>query len=927
MQASGVAVRRPLAAPRRGLAFARRAGRHLWHGPFAPALLFLTATAVFFSGAIAKGWFYAHYDTYTYYVPLACAIDEALAAGRFPLWTPDIFGGHPVFAESEAAMLYPFNLAAWLLLPADTALIALRVLRFLLAGLFTYAFGRAIGLSRSAATLAGLSFAFGSFHVGQIHHTNLADAAIWLPLVLSLVERGLRATGVRRFRFWLLGGLAFAAQLLTIHVNPVLMSLMLLTVYVVARVTFLGPLIPEASATRVGSQPGSPIPLWRRIGAGRAVHTFSLWERVGVRVVPGVAAIALVVAVGLGVAAAQLLPLYELSTFSFRGRPVTYGFATSFALPPENLLTLLFPFFFRDSSGYWSPWFRYDTTVYGGVVPLLLGTLALVLAFAQGVRAPSAGRSLAEPLAQDGLKRERLEPFVPAGWVAFFGGVFGASLLLALGDYSPVKLYGLVWQLPVFSSTRVPARYLFVTLFALAMLAGFGLLGLERLLSSPAPASGGNPPPGGNGVRALRRLRWALLVMTGLGLATLATFVRVREWATADSEAARAALLAPYLALRGPNLEPQKARDPFGALLASLDPLSPWTERSFVCLGLGLLLLWGWYLLRRPARFFRLGLVLLTTADLLLFARDLHARVPLESVVKAGPAVHFLLEHRSGLDRVDTLWPVWETQPNRLLPWKIAEANGYSSLLPDRHGAYMEQANRFDNRLLDVMGVRYVIAHRAYIPWRLAAQQPVFEDAEVAIYERPATLPRTLVVPRARLAADPAEALRQMVRSDFDPVQEVVVEDRAAIAWGDGAAGWRRPGRVDVVEYGSERVVARATADQPSYLFLADTYYPGWRAFVDGAERPVYRADYLFRAVPLPAGEHTVEFIFDPLSLKAGAALSALSLVAVVVGLAATLIGRPDPPRRRGGPSRSKPSALGSPSRRETGQALTRQEA
>jgi hypothetical protein len=185
-----------------------------------------------------------------------------------------------------------------------------------------------------------------------------------------------------------------------------------------------------------------------------------------------------------------------------------------------------------------------------------------------------------------------------------------------------------------------------------------------------------------------------------------------------------------------------------------------------------------------------------------------------------------------------------------------------------------------------VMGVRYVIAHRSSIPWPLRARPPVFEDAEVAVYDRPSALPRAFLVSGATFAASPAEALRRMTRSDFDPLRELVVEDRVAAAWTGSPTS--PVGRVEILQYDPEAVFVLVVADRPSFLLLSDTYYPGWRAFLDGEERPIYRADYLFRALPLPAGKHTVEFIFDPPAVKAGMGVSAASLLAVGLGLAAT---------------------------------------
>src|SRR2546429_8539757 len=81
------------------------------------------------------------------------------------------------------------------------------------------------------------------------------------------------------------------------------------------------------------------------------------------------------------------------------------------------------------------------------------------------------------------------------------------------------------------------------------------------------------------------------------------------------------------------------------------------------------------------------------------------------------------------------------------------------------------------------------------------------------------------------------------------------------------------------------RVVVAASTDAPAWLVLTDTWFPGWRARVDGADVVVRRADHAFRAVALPPGRHEVEFTFTPRGLRAGAAitLAALALVGVLL--------------------------------------------
>jgi uncharacterized membrane protein YfhO len=87
-------------------------------------------------------------------------------------------------------------------------------------------------------------------------------------------------------------------------------------------------------------------------------------------------------------------------------------------------------------------------------------------------------------------------------------------------------------------------------------------------------------------------------------------------------------------------------------------------------------------------------------------------------------------------------------------------------------------------------------------------------------------------------------------------------------------------------------------AREKSLLVVSDTYYPGWKAFVNGKETKIYRADYAFRAIPLDAGTHRVEFIYDPISLKLGAGGTLVGSIGCVVLLLA-------PRRNKSGHDRS----------------------
>ena len=76
----------------------------------------------------------------------------------------------------------------------------------------------------------------------------------------------------------------------------------------------------------------------------------------------------------------------------------------------------------------------------------------------------------------------------------------------------------------------------------------------------------------------------------------------------------------------------------------------------------------------------------------------------------------------------------------------------------------------------------------------------------------------------------------------------------------------------------ANHVTVAVDAPAGGWLLLADSYYPGWAAYVDGEQRTVYPAQGLLRAVQLPAGAELVEFVYQPTSFYVGVGLTLLGL-------------------------------------------------
>jgi hypothetical protein len=156
------------------------------------------------------------------------------------------------------------------------------------------------------------------------------------------------------------------------------------------------------------------------------------------------------------------------------------------------------------------------------------------------------------------------------------------------------------------------------------------------------------------------------------------------------------------------------------------------------------------------------------------------------------------------------------------------------------------------------------------------APRLLLEQSGVWVYERPAALPRAWVVSQFEVMEDTA-MLARIHEPDFDPRTTALVNSVPEC----GDIGVEGDNAVEILHDEGNRIEARVRGTG-GLLIFSEVYYSGWRATVDHSPAQLVRADYLLRALCVPAGEHRVVLTYDPPLLKLGLAVTGLTLLSIV---------------------------------------------
>jgi hypothetical protein len=189
------------------------------------------------------------------------------------------------------------------------------------------------------------------------------------------------------------------------------------------------------------------------------------------------------------------------------------------------------------------------------------------------------------------------------------------------------------------------------------------------------------------------------------------------------------------------------------------------------------------------------------------------------------------------------------------------------------------------NRLLSILGVKYVVYNNAKIQQSIQKPLTQFTDQTNSIVENTDAVPRATIVTNTVFATNPSTLLSTLFNPDFNPITTVVLEKDPKIA----SASSTGKGTAAIKQYSENEILIDTQTNTSGILVLSDNYYPGWHAYVDGKITEILRANYSFRAVVIPTGTHKVRFAYEPDSVKIGILVSSISLL-LLIGVSGILL-------------------------------------
>lgn len=327
----------------------------------------------------------------------------------------------------------------------------------------------------------------------------------------------------------------------------------------------------------------------------------------------------------------------------------------------------------------------------------------------------------------------------------------------------------------------------------------------------------------------------------------------------------------------------------------------------------GTLFLVGKFIRNSRKDFLVIIFILITILDLFYFFQKFNPFVP-PTLIFPNTSITTWLKNNSGIDRV---WGYGfaSIEANFSTQYSFFSPDGYDPLYPKWYGEFIQSARdgkintRFTNltrsdavivpgfgendlmmnksrlKVLNLLGVKYILDRKENASTQRTFPSErfdlVFEQDDWKIFNNHKALPRIFLVSDYKIAKNEDEFQKIFFEKSFNPSKTIILEQdiKEKLTNTSGLA------KTQLLSYKSNEIKISTSSNGNRLLFLSDNYFPGWKAFVDAQETKIYRANYSFRAVVVPLGNHIITYRYNPESFSLGLKITIISIILLVIVL------------------------------------------
>ena len=349
-----------------------------------------------------------------------------------------------------------------------------------------------------------------------------------------------------------------------------------------------------------------------------------------------------------------------------------------------------------------------------------------------------------------------------------------------------------------------------------------------------------------------------------------------------------------------------------GRMFTSTVPEDPlrYPKATLLFLALNVVVVIAGLFLARRYDWFRFAVLFVVACDVCSFA---YGFLPFErprNIFPPNPLFTRLSELEKSPFRMTSLGGPFPT--NTQLMYGLYESGGYeipvARLKKFSEGIAFEGTDSvvFDtNRILetkdrrvDLLNTKYYVISKFERQYSRFKETPdrfrfLYEYGDTGVFENLKALPAAFLVPATgiRVMDNEAEQMKTLKDPSFDPEKSVILPEPLTPESSTRAPS-QSPAGVSWVRKGINDLEIRVTASQSSILVLSQTYYPGWKAWVDGKRVRILPADFALTAIAVGPGASDVRFSYEPATLRIGIAVTLLILLVIAAILAKTPLTR-----------------------------------